>query len=120
VAGFNSAAYFSLFYASTSLGSMAGSVAGGMLGKVLINSDFRVFGCEFEGIKFIFLLAFFMRLSCLYLLGKVEPVRYFKPRMVLGTVLTVIGRRLATLPRDSAQYLSRRLLKRKERRNLKH
>ncbi|MCD6462242.1 MAG: MFS transporter [Thermotogae bacterium] len=119
VAGFNSAAYFSLFYASTSLGSMAGSVAGGMLGKVLINSNFRIFGCEFEGIKFIFLLAFFMRLSVLYLLGKVEPVRYFKPRMVLGTVLTVVGRRLATLPRDSAQYLSRRLLRRKERKNSK-
>jgi len=103
VAGFHSSAYFSLFFASVSIGSVTGSILGGYLGEILVDRRFSFLGFDVEGIKFMFLVSTVLRFLALLGLQGVKTKKYEKPRVVIQAAAAAIGRRILTVPRYAGQ-----------------
>ena len=105
VAGFHSSAYFALFFASVSVGSVTGSILGGYLGEVLVDRRFSFFGLNVEGIKLMFLASTIFRFLALFALLSVKTKKYEKPKVVIQAAATAIGRRILAVPRYAGQAM---------------
>ena len=87
--------FFGLSAATASAGGVMGSVIGGKVAKFLSNYHFQFEGFEIFGIQFIFLIAFVLRGSAVFLLSRVKVKRYTPIRgVILGAVHTVFRRSL--------------------------
>ncbi|PLV59279.1 MFS transporter [Thermotoga sp. KOL6] len=102
--------FFGVNSSFASLGSLVGSLLGGILAHNLSEIYIKVHNFEIFGLQFLFLGAGFLRFSAIFFLEKVKVKRYIKLREFLFNTVFVILRRpvYRVFDKEYVVYLLRR------------